>query len=334
MGLEASEKTLAILAKADSNASDLQRQVAQVGESATRLGRSGEELERSIAATLTPAQESLRSAASTLDEASRAIPGLLATSAATFVATAEQLRSTLSEELGPATRQLHKAVRDDLRPAAERHNQVLQDASRVSNGLQELFDRVLGSSKTLEEWQGHLKESATRQSRVNEEIHEGLKKRLIPAQEALSASADRLADSAGTLARFVAEGVGPATSRLTELAAVIGPMREAAHAIGALGDLKGELGELAGIVGRLRAAVDSARTLADLQGIIEQLTQSFARADELRQTITSLPDQFATHLNALSRDALRYQADELKEVLFDIAKQFALVHADASGPHR
>ena len=259
------------------------------------------------------------------------IPGLFETSAAAFSSTADQLRSTLKEDLAPAATYLHESIKDDLRPAVKKQKVVMQEASEVSNGLKALFDRVQASSKSLEDRYDRLAESAQRQSLASEEIHDSLKQGLIPAQKAIADSASDLAGSAMILSRFLNEGLEPATTGLAELGQIIAPMREAAAAIGALGDINGELRDLAAVVQRIREAVDSARALAELESIIGQLSRSFEKADELRRTVSEMPDLFGRQINEMSNRALRAQADDLKETLSDIVKQFGWFAPDVNG---
>jgi hypothetical protein len=316
------EKTLAILRAIEETTRKLQDQCDQLVSSTQDLGRSGDKLKKSIEETLVPANGSLHDAATTLNRAAGAIPDLFKTSAAAFSSTADYLRMSLEIDLVPAATQLHESIENDLGPAIRQQKLVMEDSSKVSEGLKALFLLIQGSATSLEDRYVHLAAAANNQSLASEEIYQSLKKGLIPNQEKIGKAASDLAGSATALSSFLNEGLNPATARLAELGQIIAPMREAAGAIGALGNLNGELGELASIVRRLRDAVDSAKVLSELESIIGQLSGSFQKADELRQTVSEMPDLFARQINELSNRALRRQADDLKETLSDIAKQF------------
>jgi methyl-accepting chemotaxis protein len=319
---ETSEKTLAILKGIDATTLQLVEQGTQLVASTRDLGQSGDELKKSIEGHLVPAQRSLREASGTLNRAADIIPGLFETCAAAFASTAAGLRTTLENDLAPAATLLHQTISEDLKPTAAKQKRIVKEIAVVTDGLQTLFLQVQAASKSLEARYDRLAEAANRQSSATEEIHESLKEKLIPAQQAIGESAADLAGSAKALSRFLAEGLDPATVRLAELAQVIGPMREAVAVFGALGDLKGEIRDLSSIVQGLRQAVDSAKALADLQSIIEQLTGSFTKADELRRTVAEMPDLFARRIDEMTNRALRRQGDDLKETLSDIVKQF------------
>jgi methyl-accepting chemotaxis protein len=319
---ESSVKTMSILGTIDQTTRKLLEQGEKLAVSTIELGRSGDALRSSITANLVPAQESLQAAAGTLDLTALALPGLFETSASAFSKAADQLRSTLKEDLGPAAIQLRESIKEDLTPMAARQRIVMQDVSKVSDGLKEMFELVQKSSKSLEERYQRLAEGANKQSLASEEIYDSIQAKLIPSQVLIGESAANLARSANELARFLNDGLGPATARLAELGQIIEPMRQAAGAIGALGDLNTELGDLAKVVDRLRQAVDSASTLSELESILGQLNQSFQNADALRQTVSEMPELFGRQINDMSREALRRQADDLTEILADIAKQF------------
>jgi hypothetical protein len=328
---EMSEKALAILGGIEETTRQLQEQGGQLVASTTGLGRSGDQLKHSIETMLVPAQVSLREAADTLREAVDSIPGLIETSSSAFSSTADQLRVTLEEDIAPSASLLHESIKQDLLPAIQQQKAFMQGSSEVSDGLKALFNQVRASSKSLEARYNRLADSANKQAMASEELHEALKQRLIPAQEAIASSVSDLAGTAEVLSHFLKEGIEPATARLAELAQIMAPMREAASVIGALGNLNDELRDLAGIVQRLREAVDSACALGELESIIGALSRSFAKADELQQTVSQMPDLFAHQINEMSNRALRRQADDLKETLSDIAKQFGWFAPDFNG---